>query len=396
MSLRPTPVALATDSPGRPPSRLSDAEDRELMSAVEQELRAEVSNRWRGYYPDRVPDGTPTFSFTPRRCGFSAIYRVDLDFPSPPRRESLIVKIRREQRDGSFRRLDLSDRIVGLVQTEYQEHVRASEYFANVPGLSVVRPVDFIESLNAIVVEFAAGADLSLLVRDTSPVARPAMARAGAWWQLFHHDLHQSELRPWSADAAVTMIDRRLSRLQAVGAPADTLDPLRDAIARTIQVVEPSDVPVSRIHGDCKLRHIWATPDQIQVLDFGNTSIGDAWLDPAALVVELSLYSLWTTRMDAASKVEDIRALLRAYFDGPPPPAFALYVVDALLKKWHRRLRSWGAGTGLSRLQETLRTARLDTVIDRLYIDRWFATQVRAWLALAERRPPSWLGTVTQ
>jgi hypothetical protein len=148
---------------------------------------------------------------------------------------------------------------------------------------------------------------------------------------------------------------------------------------------------VSLIHGDCKLRHVWATEDSIQVLDFGNTKTGDSWIDPAALVVELCLYSLWSRRLDSSGKADDIRTLLRAYFDGPPPLAFSLYVVDCLLKKWHRRLRRWGPGRGISGLQRSLQRAGLAHRVDRLYVDRWFTSQIEAWLGVATGAVPSWL-----
>ena len=115
------------------------------------------------------------------------------------------------------------------------------------------------------------------------------------------------------------------------------------------------------------------------------------WLGPSMLS-ERTL----GLRIDSEPTVAEMRTLLRAYFDGPPPAAFSLYVVDCLLKKWHRRLRNWGPGSGLNRLRQSLRTARLDKPLERLYIDRWFTTQVRAWLALADGRPPAWLQIVVE
>src|SRR5688572_17512603 len=91
------------------PGHLTHAQERDLLNAIEQELHAEVSNRWHQYYPARSGHGTPAVTLTPRSCGFSAIYRADLDFPGKGR-ERLIVKIRREQMHGSFSRSDLSDR----------------------------------------------------------------------------------------------------------------------------------------------------------------------------------------------------------------------------------------------------------------------------------------------
>ena len=60
-----------------------------------------------------------------------------------------------------------------------------------------------------------------------------------------------------------------MERLQKIGAPAETLVRLRDEIAQAARDVEPARVPVSLVHGDCKLRHVWATPDGIQVLSAG-------------------------------------------------------------------------------------------------------------------------------
>lgn len=366
-----------------------------LLSALASELHVEVRQRWRTYYENRAGQGVPAITLTPRQCGFSAIFRADLEFPEAPAHESIIIKIRREHKHGSFHRSDLTERTLALSRAEYNEHVRAHTFFEGKPdGLSVVRPLDFIESFNALVVEHAVGKDLSKLVARGSSLASASIDRCGHWWRLFHHDLHNSRDRAWDPHAVDAALERRLMRLRRIGAPADILETLQDEIRTAARRVPPVRVPVSLVHGDCKLRHVWATADGIQVLDFGNTKIGDSWIDPAALVVELSLYSLWSRRMDSALKAGDMRTLLRAYFGGPPPAAFSLYVVDCLLKKWHRRLRSWGPGAGLTRLRQSLRTAGLDKPVERLYIDRWFTTQVRAWLAVAEGHPPAWLQTV--
>jgi hypothetical protein len=255
----------------------------------------------------------------------------------------------------------------------------------------VVRPLDFLESHNALVVEHASGSDLSKLVKARSPLARPALRRCGVWWRLFHHELHKADARAWDADIADARLDRRLERVRRFGAPEELLATIRAEVSAAARRVPPVEVPVSLVHGDCKLRHVWATGHAIQVLDFGNTKPGDSWSDPAALAAELSLSSLWSHRLDSAAQVPEMRALLDAYFDGPVPRAFALYVVDCLLKKWQRRLRSWGPGAGLTGLRRSLRTAGLDKPVERLYVDRWFTSQIRAWVALAEGHPPAWL-----
>ncbi len=369
--------------------------ERDVVSPIAAELREIVSRRWRGYYPDC--EGDPEITLTPRHFGFSIIFQADLRFPAAAGSKRFMIKIRRQQKHGSFVREELSDRTIALSRAEYAEHLKAYAFFAgNRDGLSVVRPLDFIESHNAFVVEHAAGHDLSRLVRDKSPLVPGALRRCGLWWHTFHHDLHAASERGWDPHVIDAMLERRFTKLHKIGAPASSLFPLREEITAVARRVHPARVPVSLVHGDCKLRHVWATENGIQVLDFGNAKPGDSWIDPAALVVELSLYSLWTRRLDSSAKLPDIRTLLNAYFEGPPPAAFSLYVVDCLLKKWHRRLRKWGPGAGITRLHNSLKTARLDKSLERLYIDRWFSGQIRAWLALAEGKPPKWLAPVTE
>jgi len=375
------------------PARAAD-HAADVVAQLAIELRSVLLHRCSTYYPGS-DDGIPRLTLTPRHCGFSLIYRADLDLPNNGGRRRFIVKLRREHKHGSFLVRDLTEQTLALSRGEYDEHQLAYRFFVSrTDGLSVVRPLDFIESCNAIVVEYADGEDLSLLVKARSALTTESIRKCGRWWRLFHHELHQSREREWDPAVIDSMVEVRLARLRRIGAPLESLDTVRSEIAAVARRVTPARVPVGRMHGDCKLRHVWATSDGIQVFDFGNTKVGDAWLDPAALVVELCTNSLWSQRLDSSPWVDDIRTLLRAYFDGPPPAAFALYVVDILLKKWHRRLRNWGSGAGLTMLRRSLQTAHLDKSVDRLYIDRWFTTQLRAWLALADGSPPAWLAPV--
>lgn len=376
------------------PRRSGEASRRQL-DRLAAELHAELGRRWPSYYPESA-EKAPAIALSPRHCGFSVIFKADLDF-ARGEHKSLIIKIRREQKHGSVLRADLSERTLALSLAEYEEHLKAYQFFLQRSDeLSVVRPLDFIASHNALVVEHAAGSDLATLAKQGGPLASRSIRRCGQWWRLFHHELHQARNRGWDPAMLDAGLDWRLSRLRDIGAPRSALDDLYREITAAARRAPAAAVPESVVHGDCKLRHVWATPRQIQVLDFGNAKSGCSWIDPAALVVELSLYSLWTRHLDSGSKVADIRTLLHAYFEGQPPAAFSFYVVDCLLKKWHRRLRSWGPGAGLTRIRRSLQAAGLDKGIERLYVDRWFSGQIRAWLALADGRPPRWLRPVVE
>lgn len=401
MSSASEPHANTTPAPPPGPGRrvrptAAPPSEPRLLAALATELGGEIERRWRGYYPERAACATPAIVMQTRQCGFSALYKVDLRFEDPPATEQLMVKIRREGRFGPFLLAELSARTVSASRLEYDEHVRAYQFFrARSRELSVVRPLDYLPDYNAILVNYASGRPLSTIAQDPGNDGVQALGRCGQWWRLFHHELHGARDRPWDAKVIDGYVERRLKRLKKVGVPEDTLRKVQDEVRDSTRRITPAPVPVSLIHGDCKLRHVWGTSEGIEVLDFGNTKTGDSWIDPAALVVELSLYSLWTTRLDSEPHVDHMRSLIRAYFDGPPPPAFALFVVDCLLKKWHRRLRDWGAGSGLRRVRQTLATVGLEKGVDRLYLDRWFTTQVRAWLAVAEGQPPAWLRPAT-
>jgi hypothetical protein len=365
------------------------------LGPIAAELSEYVRLRWPAYYPDRANMGDPVLRVTPRHFGYSVILQVDLAFPNGSS-ERFMMKIRRQQKHGSFVRTDLSEAILDSSRAEYHQHQKAYEFFAGRPALSVVRPLDFVESHNALVVAHAEGEDLGKLVKAGKPISSPALRWCGEWWRLFHRDLHRASDRAWDPALVDAATEQRFIRLRKFGVPEPTLAAIGSQIHQAARRTEPVMVPVGVAHGDCKLRHVWARPDGIQVLDFGNAKVADVWIDPAALVAELALYSLWTTRMAAVDQVPHIRVLVESYFEGAVPPAFGLYVVDVLLKKWHRRLRNWGPGAGLTRLRDSLRIGKLDRHVERLYIDRWFTEQVRAWAAFAEGRPPAWLAPVLE
>lgn len=370
----------------------SDSQIAEGLASISADLQAHVLDRWRAYFPARASASPPDVQLTVRHFGFSVLFEGMLTFPADARPERFMVKVRRNQRYGSIVPDDVNDRTLLLARKEYDEHVRAYQFFLNAPAeLSVVRPIDYIERYHAFVVEHAAGRDLSKIVRSGEPIAVRSLERCGAWWRAFHDDLQQAQRCAWTADRLDRRLARRLERLRAIGAPVSLIAQLERDARAVARRVGPCQVPVSVIHGDCKLRHVWASPTGIQVLDFGNTKKGDSWMDPASLIAELSLYSLWSPRLHTASHLALMQAVVAGYFGDHPPAAFWLYVADSLFKKWHRRLRNWGPGPGMMRIRRSLKRVRLDAPVERLYIDRWFATQIRAWLALADGQPPDWL-----
>src|SRR5688572_12105520 len=215
---RPHGAGAAATSPaptaGGARSKISVEVEQELVSALTSDIQQQIVERWPAYYPGRANGPLPNIAVTPRHFGFSVIFKVDLEFPKSGGRESFMIKIRRQHKHGSFLLAELSERTLALSRAEYDEHLDAYRFFAGrTDGLSVVRPLDFVESHNAFVVEHAAGNDLSKLVRRRSAVAQPAIRRCGEWWRLFHHELHESAERAWAPETVDIGLERRLARL---------------------------------------------------------------------------------------------------------------------------------------------------------------------------------------
>jgi aminoglycoside phosphotransferase (APT) family kinase protein len=131
------------------------------------------------------------------------------------------------------------------------------------------------------------------------------------------------------------------------------------------------------LHGDYKLRHVWADRGSIQVFDFGNVHAGDCYADVASFLVELSVLRLGSPSFDSKKIDRYSEAVLSGYFTTERPPLLGFYTVEALLKKWMRRLRSWSRTAMVSRLQMGARRVGAAPLVERLYLDRWFMARVR-------------------
>src|SRR5687767_2267812 len=88
--------------------------ERQLLSELAAEVRDLAAERWRSYYIARAALPEPTITVTPRQFGFSVIFQVDLQFPNGGGSECFMVKIRRQQRAGSFVQEEMTDRTLAL------------------------------------------------------------------------------------------------------------------------------------------------------------------------------------------------------------------------------------------------------------------------------------------
>ncbi len=312
-----------------------------------------------------------------RSQGFSVLFEYEVKCPGLGSKH-VMAKVRRDSRYGPYRGAEIT-RARQLLRLEFKELSRAYQYFQALGGgLGVVRPFDYLEELNTVLIEKASGCDLGLLMNRFDDAALvEAFTRCGKWLRAFHREIHAEGTRAWIRQEYDLRLTKRRQGLVAQGVPATRLDSLLRLVADAGPVVGRHDVPWSILHGDYKLRHIWASQGSIQVLDFGNVHPGDCYVDVASFLVELSVLRLGSPWFDSKRVSRYSQAFLDAYFTGEPPPLLGLYVAEALLKKWTRRLRTWSRTTMAARFQACAQKVGVASLVERVYIDRWFDARVR-------------------
>ena len=344
---------------------------------LQQEILARIERRSATYFPSLAGVRAPEVVCRRRSDshGFSVLLEYDVIFAGIETKH-IFAKVRRDSRFGPYRREDVT-RAPALLQREFEELSKADRYFrGRADGLGVVRPLDYWDELNTVLIEKASGCDLEILARSDEAASLRAFTRCGQWLRAFHQDVHEPQTRVWDPEACRQRLVARRDKLAALGVPATGLDRLLRRAIDAARVSPQREVPCSVLHGDYKLRHIWATPDGIQVFDFGNVHAGDCYADIALFLVELSVLRLGNPWFQSRKAGRYAEAFLGGYFPAEPPPLVGLYVVEALLKKWRRRLRRWSKATMAATLQTCARRMGAAPVVDRWYVDRWFAARI--------------------
>jgi hypothetical protein len=362
--------------------RAAGADRGTSLRSRQQAIGRVIESRWRQYYPALAQGSAPLVdSSGPARVKrYSVLFEYTITFAPPHPPVAIVAKVHRaSQGNGASQEAIVED--VDRRQAEWAGLCSAYEFFGErADGLRVVRPVDHLEQHQAILVEKASGRDLGEIIKTGGPEGPAALERAGLWLAAFHRELHHETRREWTADGYMAALERRRAALLGSGVSPQVVDPLLDRVLATARRHSPATVPCSVLHGDYKLKHIWATPAGIEVLDFGNTHEGDCYVDVAALLVESITWRLGRPWIGRTRLERHTRPFLQAYFRGDPPPVFWLYVAESLLKKWSRRLVRWSGGNSTPwavAVQQHVQRARAMRLTSHLYLNRWFAVQIR-------------------
>ena len=309
---------------------------------------------------------------------YSVIMEFVLELPLSGEEIPIIAKIRREASGGEFRREKVQANTIELACSEYDELSRTYEFFLkNTDDLSVVRPLGYVDAYNTILIEKASGEDLAIQVRRKDPDLLRQMERSGRWLHLYHTGVRTPEIRPFDSSGYLSSIDDYCQILRGLGVSPLILENIQGAIRRAVESRDWGSVSYSMLHGDYKLRHILVNSRGIQVIDFGNILYGPCLQDVAAFLVELEVLDLWRPLLYPTIHKHYARSFLEGYFEKEvAPPVLSLKEVEYLMKKWGRRLERWSTSPFLSLNQKWLERCGLKNVLDRRYLDRWFAGRV--------------------
>jgi Ser/Thr protein kinase RdoA (MazF antagonist) len=319
----------------------------------------------------------------------SALFEYAVSTPNPRSSVGLIAKIHRHARVSDDPNLCVTAAIEDG-RAEWRQLSNAYPYFAaQANGLGMVRPIAYIEPYHALLVQKASGRELAKIIAGGGPDVRPAIERAGRWLSRFHGGLHAVSNREWTPEWYGRCLDERRSRFLAVQASRGLWEPLLDRVAAHAQSLPPRSVPRSALHGDFRLRHIWASAEGIEVLDFGNVHEGDCYADVASLLVELMMVRLGRPFVSRRLVDGYIETFVEAYFQGSPPPILQYYVIDRLFKKWGRWLARWNdpakEAWWAAMLQRSLQFAHATGVTNYMYVSRWFTARIREALEHADK-----------
>lgn len=329
------------------------------------------------------------------RCGATRALGYSLSFafevtPADGVPQRVFAKARRASRFGAYAAPDGETRAARLLQQEFRTLQAADAWFrAHAPSLGVAAPVAYLDDCHALILRAARGTALDTLVARAHPVVLPAVVRAGRWLQGFHGGVNHLVTSPWTFQVFADRLGRVLGELAASGYEAGRMASLRARVLAQAARFEGLACSHSLLHGDYKLRHIWASETGLQVLDFGNVHHGPVVEDLAAFIVELEVMELgrWTRPTPGARELSAV--FLESYGALHAPPLLSLQLILARIKKWSRRRARISSSRSARRVQHLLRLTRTHHVVQRRYLDPWFADRIEAelsWLAGQDAR----------
>jgi hypothetical protein len=213
-------------------------------------------------------------------------------------------------------------------------------------GCAPIRPLDYIEPLNALITAHVASKDLfrvcraatlsTLMMRAPGPGVHGALLRCGRWLRHFHESCS-------SGETALVPVDDLFARIQehADGISAELHG--RTELNRMLDTLLSAPAPRCTLPVTCtaegfELRNILVTSDNtVYLVDPGATTPGSGLEDISHFLMSQEML-FWGTLL-LPVRLQALKghraAFLRGYFDSQPPPAvLRWFLVKEILRQW--------------------------------------------------------------
>ena len=352
---------------------------------IEHKVTTHVRANLQQYYPDAGSAARVVVAKPAQRRRFTVIFELSLQNQNGAQIGNLIAKAYRITPKKGSRDQDVEQKS----RREFEFHQQVYEYFEQQSSeFSAVRPLDYLPDLKCLLIEKAEGDDLGKLIRQ----ARYALTeygslkadlgnhfhRCGRWLSLMHEGFAAPEPSIFNKAAVERQVNHYYRRLMKAGGPATIADPVRQRILALGESFTGTPIRRSRLHGDFKLRHIFATTERIVPIDFGNEMVGNTFDDVARLLVEIRLLNyglVLPVRQELPRYLQ--QQFLRGYFGAPQwPPLLHYQYIIWLWAKWDRRFKKFATNPIIKKLERGLRSLGIKHVINHTYVNGWFQREL--------------------
>ena len=185
--------------------------------------------------------------------------------------------------------------VIGKIYRESSRAQRVWESLKSLDGnpeVIIPTPLGLISEWNLVLMERAPGVSMKALLEEAPTVAQAReLSRLAATALVAFHQMQIDSLKIGSAETELARVQKHTSRLRLVApdlerAVQSILDELRPLLMRSCAS------PLTPIHGDCKPTQFLLDGDQVAIVDFDGTCLGDRAIDLGNFMAQFHKYAL--------------------------------------------------------------------------------------------------------
>ena len=314
----------------------------ELDKPILDGIATHLKNSLNTWYENgaRLDSDVPEF----RSYKNSFILRYPVAMPNG-KKKMVLVKIRRNPKMESLTQAIATD-LHANVPIEYRSLVFVYDRLAGRDeGLSVIRPLDFIEPYQAIVMEEYPSQPLRKILVDQRNGGNlhelvDAATKTGKWLHYFHHHVNTPQEVSFSNDDILSEVEHFARRLENSSHGRVQAQEILTPFSEQMKYSQLDSMTFSQSHADMTCDNVLYSADQkVCVIDI-KTRLAPVYSDLGLILThpetfKQQIFSAGLYLPESLLKVYR-EAILAGYFSDEPPDKFlvAIYSAIKVLDKW--------------------------------------------------------------